>query len=327
MQEKNYIREVLSQYLSGRYETETEEKVQRWLIDGEHEAEKNRCLEMFWDSLPEAPGIRTKTSLARLKARLGMEAPARTVFRRSWLRVAAVLLPFALLAGSYFLWRNAPESHVIQLSVPYGEMKEIRLPDASTAVLNAGSSIRYPASFGKKARRVRLSGEAWFAVAEDAARPFIVETERLSVEVLGTEFNVKDNPGESRATATLNRGRVKVKTKAMQSHILAPNRQLSYDSRSKRTDVAEVNAGDYSGWKDGHLIFNNMSLPEILPVVERKFNVSVIADKSLDSGSRYSIKFVRGENLREVMNILGITCGFSFRTENKTVRLTKKPNE
>jgi ferric-dicitrate binding protein FerR (iron transport regulator) len=326
MEKKNYIRKIIEQYLSGRYARETEEKVQRWLIDETHAGEKNRSLEAYWDTIPEGVGKKTHASLAQLKARLGMDGEAAVIpRRRSWLRVAAVLLPVAFLTGSYFLLKNIPSrpDTVVNLSVPYGERKEVRLPDASTVFLNAGSSIHYPASFDGDTRRVRLSGEAYFSVTKDASRPFIVETEHLSVEVLGTEFNLKAYPDETRTVATLNSGSVRVETKTMQSYILTPNRQLVYNSRSKRTDLAEVNAGEASSWKDGHLIFDNMTLPEILPVIKRKFNVSILANQSPDSGSRYSIKFVHNESLQEVMKILGITCGFSFRIENNTVRLTK----
>jgi ferric-dicitrate binding protein FerR (iron transport regulator) len=315
MKGKNYIQRIIEQYLLGRYGRETEEKVQQWLIDGERETEKNRHLESFWDSLPESssPSVEAKESLKKLKARLGMDKTPATIFSANpWVRIAAVLLPFIFLASSYLCLTNMPESHVA-ISVPYGEMKAIRLPDASAVVLNSGSNIRYPASFGKKERRIKLSGEAWFSVVKEASRPFVVETEHLSVEVLGTEFNVKDNPGDVKATATLSRGKIKVATKDKQSHILAPGLHLSYDSKSKRTDIAEVNAGDYSAWKDGHLVFDNMPLAEILPVVERKFNISIRVDTPVDSTNRYSIKFVHGENFREVMEILVITCGFSFR--------------
>jgi ferric-dicitrate binding protein FerR (iron transport regulator) len=326
MEEKNYIRKIVEQYLTGRYGRKTEEKVQRWFVDGEHEAEKNRCLEAFWDSLPESSGIKTKASLTRLKVRLGMEeAPAAISGRRSWLRVAAVLLPVAFLTGSYFLLKNvhARPDAVVNISVPYGERREVRLPDASTVFLNAGSSIQYPASFDGDVRRVRLRGEAWFSVTKDASRPFIVETEHLLVEVLGTEFNVKAYPDESRTIATLNSGKIKVETETMQSYVLTPNRQLSYDSRSKDIHIAHVNAGDGAGWKDGHLIFDNLPLSEILSAVERKFDVSIRPDNAVDTGSHYSVKFVQDESLSEVMKILGATCGFSSCMQDKTIRLTE----
>ncbi|MDR2809081.1 MAG: FecR domain-containing protein [Tannerellaceae bacterium] len=326
MKEKNYISELITQYLLRRYGRETEEKVQRWLIDETHAAEKNRLLEIYWNTIPEGASRQTYASLAEVKARLGMEyaAPVATS-RRLWLRIAAVLLPFALLTGSYFLLKNQPvkTDSVVNISVPYGERREIRLPDASTVFLNAGSSIQYPVSFSKEERLVRLSGEACFSVSKDVARPFIVETEHLSVEVLGTEFNVKAYPDENRTTATLNSGKIRVETKTAQSYILTPNRQLSYDTQSKHITIASVNAEDYSLWKEGRLIFDNMPLSEILSAVERKFDVSVRWDNAIDSANRYTVKFVRNENLDEVMKILEVTCGFASHVEGKVVRLTK----
>lgn len=326
MEEKRIVSKVVAQYLLRRYARETEEKVQRWLMDETHAGEKNRALEAYWNTVPEGASKKTYASLAQLKTRLGMEdAPAAITGRRSWLRVAAVLLPLALLTGSYFLWKNIPvkPDTVVSLSVPYGERREVRLPDASTVFLNAGSNIRYLASFDGETRRVWLSGEAYFSVTRDASRPFMVETEHLSVEVLGTEFNVKAYPDETRTTATLNSGKIKVETKTEQSYVLTPNRQLSYDRRSKKIHIASVNAGDCSGWKEGHLIFDNMSLSEILSAVERKFDVSIRSDSAVDSGNCYSVKFVQDETLSGVMKILGTTCGFSFRMQGKTIRLTE----
>ncbi|MDR2776177.1 MAG: FecR domain-containing protein [Tannerella sp.] len=331
MGKESHIVDVIAQFLLCRYGSETEEKVQRWLIDEAHAEEKNRSLETYWNTVPEGASRQTYVSLAQLKIRLGMkDAPAATLLsRRSWLRVAAVLLPLALLAGSFFLLKNMPVSPdtVVDISVPYGERKEIRLPDASTVFLNAGSSIRYTASFDKDTRRVELSGEACFSVVKDVSRPFIVETKHLSVEALGTEFNVKAYPDETKTTTTLNNGKIKVDIKTAQSYVLTPNRQLSYDSKSKNINIASVKAEDYSGWKDGYLIFENMPLSEILPAVERKFGVSIVrSDNAVDSGSRYSMKFVQHENLCEVMEILETACGFSSRIEGKTIRITKNRN-
>jgi ferric-dicitrate binding protein FerR (iron transport regulator) len=324
MEEKKYIPEIITQYLHHRYGHETEEKVQRWLIDETDAADKDRSLTAYWNTLPEGASRKTYASLAQLKKRLGMkETPAVIPLRRSWLRVAAVLLPLAVLTGGYFLLKNmtAQQDTVVSISVPFGENREIRLPDASTVYLNAGSSIQYPESFDKNVRCVKLSGEACFTVNKDASRPFIVETEYLSVEVLGTEFNVKAYPDETKTTTTLISGKIKVETKTAQPYTLSPNQQLSYNSKSERMDVVHVNAGDYSAWKNGHLIFDDMPLSEIISTVERKFDVAIRMDDSVDSGNRYSVKFVHGESLSEVMKILGATCGFSSRIEDKTILL------
>jgi ferric-dicitrate binding protein FerR (iron transport regulator) len=325
MGETSRISEVITHYLLRPYGGETEANVQRWLIDEAHAEEKNRSLEAFWNTLPEGANRQTYTSLAQVKARLGMGEAPRYAMRRLYIRVAAVLLPLVLLTGSYFLLKNAgtQAGAMVHLSVPYGERRELSLPDASTVTLNAGSSLRYEASFGKAVRRVWLSGEACFAVTRDEGRPFVVETEHLSVEVLGTEFNVKAYPGERLSAATLSSGKIRVETKNRQSYVLTPNRQLSYDSRSEQIQIVNVRAGDYLGWKDGRLIFDNLSLPEILPVLERTFGVRIHTDPAVDVSSRYSVKFVQGENLSEIMNVLETTCGFASRREGETIRLTK----
>ncbi|MDR0732542.1 MAG: FecR domain-containing protein [Dysgonamonadaceae bacterium] len=329
MKKQNPVSKIIERYLRNRYNQEMEEKVQRWLIDKNREAEKNQSLEAYWNSLPETASPATHSSLSQVKKRLGMAnsvSTERISMRRQWLRIAAVIFPFVLLTGSYFLMKNLDEKRnaTVSISVPYGESRKITLPDASTVFLNAGSEIRYAASFGKTARGVKLSGEACFSVAKDPAKPFIVETKHLSVEVLGTEFNVKAYPDETETTATLNRGRIKATTKTGRAYTLRPNQQLHYDSRSNSVALAQVNAGDFSAWKDGRLVFAGQPLGTILSAIERKFDVAFQTGKTLDVGERYSLKFLHNESFSEIMRILETTAGIDYRMENKTVWLTKK---
>jgi ferric-dicitrate binding protein FerR (iron transport regulator) len=242
-----------------------------------------------------------------------------------WLRVAAALLPLFILAGSYFLLKNALEERdvAVNISVPYGENREVKLSDGSVVFLNAGSNLQYTVASGKTVRDVILNGEAYFSIAKDASRPFTVRTEHLSIEVPGTEFNVKAYPDETKTTATLNSGRIKAETDGGQAYVLNPGGQLSYSSRSKSATLSHVDATDFSAWKDGRLIFNDTPLHEIIAAIERKFDVRFAPDSSIDLDDRYSVKFIHGEDLPRIMKIMETVCGFNCHTEGKTILLTK----
>jgi ferric-dicitrate binding protein FerR (iron transport regulator) len=257
-----------------------------------------------------------------LKERLGMDlSPAGIPSRRLWWRIAAVVLPFVVVAGGFLLIRNGQE-RIVNITVSNGERKEIILPDKSTVVLNAGSSLEYPEKFAKNARRVKLSGEAWFAVNKDASKPFKVDAGELSVEVPGTEFNLKAYPKEIEIIATLERGSIKVETKSDRFFTLKAGQKLSYNSKLNSVEVVEVNAGDYSAWREGCLIFENMPLKEIFSTIERTFDVTINPDNDVDVEKLYSVKFLHHEILSEVMEILGVTCGFTSITEGKTIHIS-----
>jgi len=159
--------------------------------------------------------------------------------------------------------------------VPRGGEYEVRLPDGTYVWLNADSEIRFPVGFTGRDRQVGLKGEAYFKVAKDSLRPFIVNVyDKLSVEVLGTEFNVQAYAADEVVKTTLNRGKVRV---AMGEEILelAPDQQAVCDLRHQRLQKREVKADYFSAWKDGKFIFEDERLENMLNSLARWYDISV----------------------------------------------------
>lgn len=321
---RNYIAEVIALFFRNEYPRETEEKVQQWMLENESVPEQQDAVRSYWDSLYVPAGNRTRRSLDCVKKKLGFPSPKESVFTRSWrLRAAAVLLPLCLLAGGYFCWNNlSGKTRMVSVHVPDGSHRKVELPDGSTVWINAGSTLRYPASFDGTIRKVRLEGEAFFTVARNPAVPFVVETEKLSVNVVGTTFNVSAYAGEEKTTATLNSGKVEVRTSSSRTFTLEPSQQLSFDNRSNRADIRSVPDEVLAGWMSGNLIFEYKPLTEIFRALERKYGVTFEAGKALPGiTGRYSVKFVHQENIEEVMQVLKDICGFTYVIEGKTIRI------
>lgn len=318
------ISQIVKKYLSGRFSTETEEKVQRWIIKDENTESKESASLEYWDSLDLAPNARTHSALDRVNQRIGYSQThiAKLPLYKRLSRIAAVLIPLFIIAGSYFYYNNMQNS-LIEISVAYGEDKYLVLPDSSEIWINAGTTIKYPKEFKGEQRTIYLDGEAYFSVKRDISKPFIVETNNLSVKVLGTKFNVKAYTDDKKVVATLTRGKVEVSTDK-NSYILEPNEQLTFNTNTLVTIINEVPSSETDAWLSGQLIFTDASFSEILQTLERRFNVSIESNIT-NPKELYTVKFFKNDSLDNVLNILSdVIGGFSVQKQENKIILNRK---
>ncbi|TBO41926.1 FecR family protein [Pedobacter kyonggii] len=170
---------------------------------------------------------------------------------------------------------NANDTRLNTISTPNGGEWQIQLPDGSTVWLNAASSIQYSLNIGTaKQRLVKLDGEAYFEVAKNAVHPFIVETDKQAVEVLGTHFNINSYKDEKVTKTTLLEGSVRVSHNTTnESEVLKPGEQ-SLVSVAGIT-VKEVAVDEAIAWKNGYFMFNNERQESILRKIARWYNVEI----------------------------------------------------
>ena len=197
------------------------------------------------------------------------------------------------------------------------------LPDSSEVWLNAGSTILYPETFAKDKRLVILNGEAYFSVQKDTASPFIVETSQLSVKVLGTKFNVKAYPNDEKITTTLTSGKVEVSVQSQPPRILKPNEQLTYDKKSSDIHISVIDTNDTNSWVVGKLIFTNATAGEIFRTLERHYNTTIDNEANIPVSKRYTVKFLKDEDLDEILNILKDIIGFDYQQHENKIVLTQ----
>jgi ferric-dicitrate binding protein FerR (iron transport regulator) len=239
------------------------------------------------------------------------------------LKIAAILL-LTLMAGLFTYHKLQPSQQdligYITISTKAGERKTVTLPDSSRISLNNKSSIRFASRFEQKTRNISLTGEAFFEVRHDAARPFIVRTGKLHVQVLGTTFNVKAFPGEAQSKVTVASGKVGVYTKnGAPTQMLFPGEALTYDQKSKKFSLQKINADDQHAWQQGILIFKGENLGEIARQLERWYDVKIsIQDVKLQQ-ERFNIK-QNNESLRHVLESLSQSGdGFQYQIKGRQV--------
>lgn len=166
------------------------------------------------------------------------------------------------------------------VSTPNGGQYKLHLSDGTTVWLNAASEIKFPIAFVGDKRIVELKGEAYFEVAEDKKRPFIVRTQKESISVLGTHFNVNAYDGEPYSVVSLLSGRVAVTGMHNQSStILSPGQQTVNGPTSIRIEPFDIE--ESIAWKNGEFVFNNERLDQVMQRVGRWYDVQVHVDPEI----------------------------------------------
>jgi transmembrane sensor len=202
------------------------------------------------------------------------------------------------------------------LSTPTGGQYNIVLADGTKVFLNAVSSIKYPTQFNGDQRIAELEGEAYFEVAKNKSKPFLVKSANQTIEVLGTHFNVHAYNNESVVKTTLLEGSVAVSSKN-QKAILKPGQQANVSESSSKIAVKEVDTEAAIAWKNGRFKFDNADLKSVMKQLERWYGIKVeyrgdVSDVRFNGGT------FRNKNLSEVLKVLELS-NIKFKVEGKTI--------
>ena len=209
------------------------------------------------------------------------------------------------------------------IRVPRGGEYKLFLSDNTEVFLNSDSEIRFPVKFGKGKRDVFLCGEAFFIVSKDTSRPFIVNANnKMSVEVLGTQFNLQAYPDDGFVETTLNEGSVRVYNKE-QSVKLRPDEQAVYNNSDGKFTTQKVDASKYSAWKDGRLVLRNNTLENIMTRLGRWYNIDVFWVNPEVKEYHFSGELARYKDFSEVLRMLELATRVHFEVKDKTVFVHK----
>jgi transmembrane sensor len=253
------------------------------------------------------------------------------IYQPVFLRVAASFaLIIILVTGTLFLVSVLKQRSVSsawnEKKTVMGEKSIVTLLDGTRITLNADSKLKYPARFGEEARGVTLEGEAYFEVAQNAAKPFVVHTGNVSTTDIGTKFDISAFPNEEMIIISLEEGKVNVSTNksgAIKGDIiLLPSQQLIYNKEKETSKIEYFDLQKAIGWKDNLLIFDNEPLSKILVPLERYFGVKFeVADQSL--ANRTVKANFKNESLWTVTEVLKKATGLTYKTIEENNELKK----
>lgn len=235
----------------------------------------------------------------------------------------AVIATYILTTGTNTGEKEQPVSYE-EFSTPAGQRARLKLHDGTVVWLNARSVLRYPSKFNTKERRVVLNGEAYFDVSENKKLPFVVETEKLDIKVLGTQFNVFAYHGRDDFNTSLLEGSVKVYTRGNepQALTLKPNEcaLLRGDSLLKQT----MSNKEFLLWKDGIYSFNDLPLSEIAGILELYYDVTIIIKNNQLKSFKYTGKFRQRDGVDNVLQKLQKVYPFTCHKDESTNTITLK---
>lgn len=219
---------------------------------------------------------------------------------------------------------NVTGTIIQSIKTPNAGQYTVVLPDESEVKLNANSIIYFPERFTDE-RRVTLSGEAFFRVKRDVHRKFIVNAGFQEVEVLGTEFNVKSYPEESKTITALVSGRLKVKSKLENDHnefILNPG-DMAINGKGKKLIVQVSDINKERAWQSGEFYFDGDNLEEVLAIISRWYDVKFVYDFEPSETSSYGGIISRNKKLSTVLELLEEKENLKFEIKGKEVHIKK----
>ena len=202
------------------------------------------------------------------------------------------------------------------ITTPRGGEYQLVLPDGTKVWLNAASSIRFPVAFVGKERRVSITGEAYFEVAKDKNKPFIVSSSNMNIQVLGTHFNVSSYHDESIIKTTLLEGAVKINNRNSVVY-LTPGQQSQLNDKGQLSVKEDVDLNREVAWTKGQFNFNSNTIQEIMQQLGRWYDVEVVYQGKV-SNETFSAVIKRSSNISQVLKLME-NSGVKFTIEGKRI--------
>ncbi|CAM3799667.1 FecR domain-containing protein [Pontibacter korlensis] len=238
-------------------------------------------------------------------------------FNSTYRNIAAGLL-LLITAASFFIYLTNNTPTYISLRAPAGKIKQITLSDGSQVWLNAKSELRYPEEFEGDLREVYLEGEAFFEVARDTTKPFIIHADHLKTQVLGTSFNIRSYRGATQATVSVSSGKVAV-TEGKDQVMLKANQEARYNSQTAKLSKNSFNAEGINWWqKQGEFQFREESLADIAIVLGNKFGKKITVQNPTLASKHITASFDNKDSFQDITDILKMITGLQSHDKSET---------
>lgn len=213
------------------------------------------------------------------------------------------------------------EGERMEVSTPAGTTTSITLGDGTQVLLSANSRLTYDKDFTDKKREVTLVGEARFSVAKDANRPFIVRTEQIQTQVLGTVFDVKAYP-QTPPDVTLYEGKVEVSLNGKSPRKMQPGEQATI-SKEGKLQLAQASA-EQGKWTEGEFAFDDKELKSVMQEIGSWYNISVVFHSRPLLDERIYFRMNRKASADEVLAVLNDMGIAKFELTDKKIVVSRK---
>jgi ferric-dicitrate binding protein FerR (iron transport regulator) len=349
---------LITDYLNGVISEEELIELNSWISESNENEQCFNTLKSAWIAGGKTSGnfsTRQEDALSSVKQRFIRNKTKTFKSFRNFYGIAASWLIIFILTGALSIYFTSKclsgekEDTCISVSAPLGAKSYIDLPDGTSVWLNAGSKITFNnADYGISSREVHLTGEAYFSVKTNKMVPFLVRTSDLLVKALGTKFNVKAYPEEKTITAILEEGKIEVTplngSSSTEKVMLVPNEMVTYNIDDKKYQEAgkekekpispppaktkstlkvipHIKSKVITSWKDEDWIIDGQCLDELVPLLERRYNMEIKFSSDKIKKFKFTGK-IRKETIEQIMNALEMSAPIKYKIQGNQIILS-----
>ncbi|MBS1932460.1 MAG: FecR domain-containing protein [Bacteroidetes bacterium] len=329
MKRKEYIEAIMYRHFSKEASATEEAELALWIDEDPANRQEYDALMKIWNEsarLSQAEDFDQSSAWLSVENRIISSADnnsnfkRRTIFSRPF-SIAATITALCLLAlVSYYLIGVRHSSSPIIINAT-AENRQVRLPDGSVIIVRTGSEIEYDEDFSKSNRNIRLSGEAFFDVVHNENLKFRIQTSHAVIEVVGTSFMINSSDDSDQVFVT--RGRVKFGEAKNEANmvILSAGQRASLIGKVFERDTIENT--NYLSWKSGVLIFEGVSLKNMVKDINSHYHANIVLSDSLSAKSdtiKVNFRFEKN-SLPEVLDEIQLTTGLKVEKKNDSILL------
>ena len=313
--------EIFIKYFTGAISPKEETELLEWIDASDENRKEYMQQRKVWDMyllhrVPEEPAVSFGQILVRHNRKLTRNTTVNTSDSNTWvsqlLKFAAIfVIAFGL---AWYVFDNREQTPLYNtVEVPSGQRVKLTLPDGSLVWLNAQTKFTYPAVFDKRVRSVTLDGEGLFEIVHNEKHPFTVQTPKYEVKVLGTTFDVYAYSNSNSFETILIEGSVAV-TDGLSGKVyqVQPGCKLFFDDHTQQMRMVNVNPDEYTSWKDGIYIFNDITFAEMAKRLEHYYKTKIIITDSLLMNYHCTGKFRQYESITDIMDVVKSDAPFKY---------------
>lgn len=312
--------ELLNKYIAGDATPEEKEEVARWLDTDKKNMKEFLALRKLYDI---SIWQQEQTPVAKDKLSLGNKRWTLRSASFELAKVAAIFILAFTIVYSFLINEDNDSAKMQTIFVPPGQRAELTLTDGTKVWLNAKTTFTFPDKFTANNRRVTLDGEGYFDVTKNPEKPFIVNTERYDIKVMGTEFNVTAYSGSSVFETSLLKGAVEVFSPAKDTKVsLEPHMRTYEENGILKKDTIEHE--NYFLWKEGLICFYDEPVDKMIKKLQLYYDVKIDVQNKTLLNNRYSGKFRTKDGVEHVLKVLQLNNKFSYEKDNDRNLITIK---
>lgn len=274
----------------------------------------------YWKELSKRISVQSSPKI-ELKPK-ATHASFANYFRR-YAAVACIMLAITF-SVSFYIGMEVAQPQVAELV--YNNLagkSKIILPDGTEVWLHSNTSLTYSTRYDWKQRQIKLVGEAYFDVAHNKDKPFIVQTEGMKVIVHGTKFNIESFPASTNIFVSLVEGSVSLET-SEEHNFLHPGEMAVYNKGNHHLSIQKSDVSYATSWANDKMIFTNKSLGEICRFLSKWYNVKIHLEPGLENKYKYTFT-LRNEPLEEILRLMSRInpTAYQFSEENELTIFSK----